>query len=269
MKKNSHYLNLAKKTRLNIIHTARRVGGVHFGGCFSVVEILISYYSQIVNQETKFKDFIKNNTLVLSKGHCGLAVYSLLEAINAISKESFNSYCMEGGDYMGHIKEDLDLGIGWSTGSLGHGLSASMGIAHSEKLKNKTHHVTCILGDGEMNEGSVWEALIHLGNYENLNLTVLLDNNQFISLGRTSDIRPIEPIEKKIRGFNVRYIEVDGHDVSSLINSINLSRIELTPCFINCKTIKGKGLSISEGVSEWHAKRASEEQLDAMEKELK
>ncbi len=263
------YDSIARQTRLNIIKTARSVGSVHFGGSFSVTEILVAYYAPVIAKKLSFKDFIDRNTLVLSKGHCGLAVYALLNAIGIVPDEKLATYCKDGGAFMGHIKRDPSLGIGWSTGSLGHGLSISMGLAGALRFAGKSGRVTCILGDGEMHEGSNWEALLHLSHDDKFPLTIILDNNKFLSLGATQDIRPIEPIEAKIKDFSIQCASVDGHNVEALRQIIDKMEAVNQAFFINANTLKGKGISFTEGVTEWHAKRASEQDLQRMEAELK
>jgi transketolase len=259
---------IARQTRLNIVKAARSVGSVHFGGCFSVTEILAAYYSPVINKEMTFAQFIKNNTLVLSKGHCGLAVYALLNAIGAVSNKQMAAYCKDDGAFMGHIRRNAALGIGWSTGSLGHGLSISLGLSGALKYAGKTGRVTCVLGDGEMNEGSNWEALLHLSHDDSFPLTIVLDNNKFCSLGATQDIRPLEPIQAKISDFGIPCVSVDGHDVQALRRAMDEGERANRTLFINANTLKGKGISFTEGVSAWHAKRPSEEELQRMETEL-
>lgn len=259
----------ARQTRLNIIKTARSVGSVHFGGSFSVTEVLVAYYWPVITKQMTFPQFIERNTLVLSKGHCGLAVYALLNAIGVVSDEKLATYCKDGGAFMGHIKRDMSLGIGWSTGSLGHGLSVSLGLAGAMKFNGCSGRVTCILGDGEMHEGSNWESLLHLSHDDQFPLTIILDNNKFLSLGATQDIRPIEPIQAKITNFGIHCVSVDGHDVDALRQTLTNAEQSPHATFINANTLKGYGISFTAGVTEWHAKRASETDLQRMEAELK
>lgn len=261
-------MSIAQKARLNVVKTAREASSVHFGGCFSVIEILAAYYAPVIENKISFKEFIAHNTLILSKGHCGLAVYSLLAAIDVVSAEALASYCKDGGAFMGHIKQDAALGIGWSTGSLGHGFSISLGLAGALRFMGTKGRIVCILGDGEMHEGSNWEALLHLSHDDNFPLTVILDNNQFLSLGRTQDIRPLEPIQKKIEDFGIACVSVNGHDIAAVEQAMRRGEESGKALFINANTLKGKGISFTEGVSEWHAKRASEAELQRMEAEL-
>ena len=137
--------DIARKTRLNVVKTARGAGSVHFGGCFSVAEILVAYYRPVIEKKLSFPQFIERNTLVLSKGHCGLAVYALLNAIGVVSDNRLGTYCADGGAFMGHIKRDMSLGIGWSTGSLGHGLSISLGLASALRHAGKPGRVLSCL----------------------------------------------------------------------------------------------------------------------------
>jgi transketolase len=128
--------------------------------------------------------------------------------------------------------------------------------------------ITCILGDGEMHEGSNWEALLHLSYDDDFPLTMILDNNQFLSLGRTQEIRPIEPVQQKIEAFGIKCASVDGHDEQAVERAMQQAAASGRAFFINANTLKGKGISFTEGVTEWHAKRASEEDLKRMEAEL-
>ena len=259
---------ISRLTRLNIVKTARSVGSVHFGGSFSVVEILEAHFSDVIDGHKNFDDFISENTLILSKGHCGLAVYSMLTAMKIIPEDNLATYCKDDGLFIGHIKKNEHLGIGWSTGSLGHGLSVAMGIASAHRHKGSNHRVICILGDGEMHEGSNWEALLHLSHDDNLPLTIILDNNQFLSLDRTQNVRPLEPIHQKIEAFNLNVMSLNGHDVSALKSAMNDARKTKCATFMNANTLKGYGVSLTAGVVEWHAKRASEAELHMMEREL-
>jgi len=261
-------MTITQKARLNVVRTAREASSVHFGGCFSVMEILAAYYGPVIRNEIAFKEFIARDTLILSKGHCGLAVYSLLAGIGIVSSETLASYCKDGGAFMGHIKQDPALGIGWSTGSLGHGLSISLGLAGALRFMGAKGRIVCILGDGEMHEGSNWEALLHLSHDDHFPLTIILDNNQFLSLGRTQDIRPLEPIHKKIEDFGIACVTVDGHDIAAVEQAMRQGEQSGRALFINANTLKGKGISFTEGVPEWHAKRASEAELQRMEAEL-
>jgi transketolase len=261
-------MTIADKTRLNIVRTARDVGSVHFGGTFSVVEILEAFYAPIVENRQSFQEFVADNLLILSKGHCGLAVYSMLAVLKVISQEQLSSYCKEGGKFIGHIKKDDHLGIGWSTGSLGHGLSISMGIATAYRKLKINRRVLCILGDGEMHEGANWEALLHLSHDSDLPLTIILDNNKFLSLGRTQDIRPLEPVQSKIECFHVPCVSIDGQNSKSVSIALEQGKLSGRAFFINANTMKGHGVSFTRGESKWHAKRATDEELLLMEAEL-
>ena len=261
-------MSLADKTRLNIVRTAREVGSVHFGGTFSVVEILEAFYAPIVERRQTFPEFVAENLLILSKGHCGLAVYAMLAELNVISQEQLSSYCKEGGKFIGHIKKDDILGIGWSTGSLGHGLSVSMGIAAGYRKLGINRRILCIMGDGEMHEGSNWEALLHLSHDSDLSLTIVLDNNKFLSLGRTQDIRPLEPVQNKIECFQIPCVSIDGQNPISVSIALERGKSSGRTLFINANTMKGHGVSFTRGESKWHAKRATDEELLLMESEL-
>ncbi len=192
----------------------------------------------------------------------------MLVAAGALEANQLDGYCADGGALMGHIKRNDRLGIGWSTGSLGHGLSVAMGIATAYRDQRRQSRVTCILGDGEMHEGSIWEALLHLSHDDRLPLTIILDNNQFQALGRTQDIRPLEPVQAKIEAFGLRCVSVDGHDVAVLCDCLSEAASSPHATFVNANTLKGFGVSFTAGVARWHAKRATADELQRMEDEL-
>lgn len=247
--------NFSNAVRRKIVGVAEGVGSVHFGGCFSVVEMIAAYLEPVIRRKMSFDQFVKKNLLVMSKGHCGLTYYAALAECGVILQSELEGYCQDGGRFLGHIKRDLSLGAGWSTGSLGHGLSISMGYAAANQLVASDQLVTCILGDGEMNEGSNWEALIHLSMRQPCRLRIVLDNNGLLSLGPTDQIRKISPMEQKLNAFGVDNRVVDGHDFRELLASFDMQACDL-PRFIVANTVKGKGVSFMEANSEWHAKRA-------------
>ena len=254
--------------RKSITDTAEDVGSVHFGGCFSVAEILTAYLEPIIIKQIPAKKFFENNTLILSKGHCGLAYYSALSNCGVISKNELGAYCEDGGRFLGHIKRDTSIGVGWSTGSLGHGLSIAMGLAAAHANKDDDNMVTCVLGDGELHEGSNWEALLHLGMFPDINLRLIVDNNQMLSLGATASIRNLEPLEQKFRAFGLSPKSIDGNNLSEVRRAIKPEDSKSGIQVIIANTIKGKGISFMEGNSEWHAKRANADTLRMIREEL-
>lgn len=248
-------VGIERLIRRLILETSQRVGSVHFGGCFSVVEILVAYYWPVIQKQLTFPDFIDRNTLILSKGHCGLAVYSTLHALGVIDQADFESYCKPDGRFNGHIKRDDSLGIGWSTGSLGHGLSVGMGLSDGGHKR-----VTVILGDGELHEGQCWEAFMHLGMKTD-DLNVIVDNNRMLSLGTTQSIKPVEPLEAKFDAFGLRSETIDGHDVKQIEAYFNRHGPWDKQCVLIANTVKGKGVSFMEKKSEWHTRAVNEDEF--------
>lgn len=246
------------RSRINIIETVYRARGGHLGGSLSVVDILSSCYS--MKHEIPFE-------LILSKGHCMLAWLCVLHEIGYISKEALDSYYLDGSLFGGHPKKGVVEEITWATGSLGHGLSVCCGKAMARPDKK----YICILGDGETNEGSVWEGLMFLSQHKIKNVLVIIDNNKQESLDLTNNILSIEQMDKRLSGFKVRISRINGHDFDSLVSTIkeSLSGGLLVPSVIIADTVKGKGVSFMEGDPKWHHRKLNDDEKCLALTELK
>lgn len=239
------------RARSNILRVVHRAKGGHLGGSLSVVDILSAIYA--------FNDEF-NIEVILSKGHCLLAWICVLHELGEISKDELNNYYCEGSKFAGHPKRGSSKSISWGTGSLGHGLSVTCGKAMVRPEK----HYFCILGDGECNEGSVWEGLMFLAQRRLGNVTVIVDNNKQESLDKTCNILDIEDMEKRLSGFKLKVERVDGHDIDRLMqivgNRLN-SQDCADPMVIIADTVKGKGVSFMERVPMWHHRKLSDQEL--------
>mgnify|MGYP001623814708 FL=1 len=261
---------LAKEIRKDIFKTAYNGGSGHLGGAFSCVEILVSLYFSVLKYDKNNPLWKYRDKVIFSKGHGCLALYSVLNKIGYISKEQLNSYCKLNSNVGGEPKYmELD-GVEATTGSLGRGLSFSIGIAIANKLDKIDSKIYTILGDGECQEGTVWEAVMSAGHRRLDNLTVILDYNKLQAMGNIDEILNLGDIKKSWESFGFFVYEVDGHNIDKLIEVLkdNLNNKIEKPRLIIANTIKGKGISIMENQPIWHYRLPSEKELDIFLNEL-
>ena len=255
------YSNKAKKlsyqSRIDIVNAVKSARGGHLGGSLSVIDILSSIYC--FNEEYDFE-------LLLSKGHCVLAWLSILKQIGEITYVDFSKFYLDGSKFAGHPKRGSSKSITWSTGSLGHGLSISCGKALAKPQKK----YICIIGDGETNEGSIWEGLMFLSQHKLINLIVVIDNNKLESLDKTENILSIEDLDKRLSGFNFLNLRVDGHNHYELTNIFHefFQNKYNKPLVLTADTIKGKGVSFMENITMWHHRKLKDEEYNLAIQEL-
>jgi transketolase len=260
---------ISSKIRLKVLDVVYKTPGGHIGGSYSVTDILVSLYFNTMKHDPKRPEWSDRDYLILSKGHCCLALYSVLEEYGYFNEEYLQSYCHNGGLLGGHPKKGDAPGIEATTGSLGHGLSIGAGIALSHKIKGKSNRIFVVMGDGEMNEGSVWEALMFAPQQKLNNLTVIIDNNKLESLDLTNNILSIEPLEERLASFGWDVRRVDGHNHSELVKSLNNSKEGChKPIAIIADTVKGKGVSFMENIAMWHHRKIKPEEYEVALKEL-
>jgi len=203
--------------------------------------------------------FIKNNPksedrdrFILSKGHACLAYYAALCEIGFIKKDTLKTFEKDDSDLLGHPVRNVELGIEFSNGSLGMGLSLGIGVALSLKKKHKTNNVFVIMGDGECNEGSVWEALMAAPNFNLGNLNIIIDKNNFQQTGDNKTIMNLGNLKNKVESFGWNATEIDGHDINEIYNYFKSIENNNKPNALIANTIKGKGFSFSENNNTWH-----------------
>ena len=219
----------------------------HLGSSLSVLDILYVLYNSYITDFTK-ED---RNRLILSKGHSSLGFYVILNEFNLLN-EDINNFCKFDSNIGGHPSDKLK-GVEVSTGSLGHGLPVGIGMAMGYKIQNCTSQIYVVIGDGEMNEGSIWEALLLAPQHNLNNITCILDYN------RSNDrALKLDNIENKLKSFNWHCIEVDGHDHAQLNDALKFKHSN-KPTFIIANTVKGKGITFMENNPEWHHKIPNEE----------
>jgi transketolase len=260
----------ANKMKMEIAKILEKTYGSHIGGDYSVLDILNVLYFKIMNIDPKNPKMINRDKLILSKGHNSLALYSILAKRGFFEEDKLQSYCQNGSCFEGHVNYHGIPGIEVSTGSLGHGLAVGIGMALANKKENNPGRIFVIVGDGECNEGSVWEAAILASRLKLDNLIVIVDANGSQGLNYADYVYGnIKLIEMwKSFGFSVR--DINGHDYEELIKTFNQIAFEKDkPSLVYANTIKGKGISFMENKLEWHYKSPNKEQLKIIEEELK
>ena len=244
----------AKNLRKNILKMSLSAGSAssHFGGALSCVDIVAVLFQNLINYNINNYREITRDRFILSKGHACMSLYSVLKEIGIISEEEMLTFEKSNSFLLGHPVKNLEKGIELSTGSLGMGLSMSMGIALGLKKNQINSKVYVIIGDGECNEGSIWEVALSAPKFNLDNFCVILDRNNFQQTGSGKDILDLNPIKEKWKSFNWDVLEIDGHNYLEIYNS--LIKTCKKPKIIIANTIKGKGFSFSENNNDWHHK---------------
>ena len=225
----------------------------HFGGALSIVEIISTLFAHQLNIKKDDPEWLERDRFILSKGHACLAYYAALSEIGYLSEEDLKTFEKDGSILSGHPVKSPKHGIEFSTGSLGIGLSIGLGLALGAKKKKKTNKVYVIIGDGECNEGSIWESALAAPNLKLDNLVVIIDKNNFQQTGSTENIMNTNKLKDKWVSFGWSVREVNGHDVNELLNYFSsLKDNSNTPHLLIANTIKGKGFSFSENNNDWH-----------------
>lgn len=255
--------NIRKKA-LEIIHNTR---SSHIASVFSVADIVAVLYADILKFNNKNPKWEKRDRLILSKGHAGLAVYIALCESGFFSEKVLNSYCKNGSYLQGHISNKNVPGVEVSSGSLGHGICIASGMALAAKMDNKKHRIFTITGDGECDEGSVWETALFANHYELNNLTVIVDHNKMQSLDFCENTLKLGNLCKKWEAFGWKVFEVNGHDHAELKKILKKQDKKKPTCII-AHTIKGKGVSFMENNILWHYRDPQDEYYLKAKEEL-
>lgn len=262
--------NIAKEVRRSIIEQVYNAQSGHPGGSLSCADILTVLYFNQMNINPKEPNSEGRDRLVLSKGHCSPALYATLARKGYFDKELLLDFRKIGSNLQGHPDMNKVPGVDMSSGSLGQGLSVANGMALNSKLEESGYRVYCILGDGEIEEGQVWEAAMTASKYKLDNLCVIVDNNNLQIDGTIEDVKGLENIEEKFESFGFNVITVNGNNVSDLITAFDKAKMTKgKPTAIVAITTKGKGVSFMEDKAEWHGKAPNEEQYNVAMEELK
>jgi len=256
--------------RKRIITLSKISGAGHIASSLSSVDILNALYNGgILRIDSKIPDWCDRDRFILSKGHATLALYNILVDAGFISQESLNTFCQKGSIFGGHTTSSVS-GVECNTGSLGHGLPFAIGSALNARLQ-KIDYLTFVLsGDGECQEGSIWEAAMFISHYKLNNLIWIIDKNNIQLSGHVNEVISLDPIDKKLEmfGFDVKII--NGHNYNELINSLKIDRNNLPakPLAIIAKTIKGKGVKLMEDVPEWHGRKPNADDYSIIYEQL-
>lgn len=260
----------AMEIRLTGLEMVRNARSGHIGGAFSLSEIMSVLYFDKMNIDPERPDWEDRDRFVLSKGHATVALYPTLALRGFFPTEDLNMFRKLEGNMSGHAEMRHVRGVDMSTGSLGQGFSAALGMALGGKLAGKDYYCYAILGDGEIQEGQIWEACMSADKYKLDHLIAILDSNKVQLDGTVKEIMDTGDLKNKFESFGFYVQSIDGHDVEQIADAIDNARNNRgKPSMIIGDTIKGKGISFMEGKSEWHGKTPNDVQFDAAFKELK
>ena len=258
MKKNIKLKNFSLKIRNSIVEYGYSSKCSHLGSNFSIVDILSVLYCKFLKPG--------KNSFILSKGHACLALYCVLKEKRFINEKTLKSFGKDNSILMSHTTHKIK-GIELSTGSLGHGLPVASGIALANKIKNKNYKTFVLLSDGELDEGSNWEALLFSSHQKLKNLIVIVDYNKIQSMDTIKNTINLEPLSKKFQSFGFKTIKIDGHNFSQIIKAIKTKTSK--PLVVIANTIKGKGIKFMENSVLWHYKPLDKEHYSKAKNILK
>lgn len=245
--------NIATEVRKNILYQIYNAKSGHPGGALSCTDILVSIYFNLINEGDK---------VILSKGHASAALYAVLAEKGFFEKEELGTFRKLNSRLQGHPSLHKAPGIDAPSGSLGQGLSIANGIALSFKMDKKDNHVYCIIGDGEAQEGQIWEAAMTASHYKLNNVIAFLDHNKLQIDGKNDDVMAISPVKEKFESFGWYVQEVNGHNINEIIKVVEEAKKQDKPIMIIADTKKGFGVSFMEDKAEWHGKAPNEEQYN-------
>ena len=260
---------VAKRLRRDIVTMIARAGSGHPGGSLSAVEIVVTLFWKILRHKPADPAWKDRDRFILSKGHAAPVLYAALAECGYFPRSELATLRQIDSHLQGHADRTSTPGVEMSSGSLGQGLSFSVGAALAGRLDSRTYRIYALLSDGECDEGQTWEAAMSAAMFKVDNLTAIVDNNGIQLSGFNRDIMNLDPLPKKWEAFGWRVIEVDGHDINQLLDAIKKAPgIKGRPTVIIAHTIKGKGVSFMENNVDFHGKAPNAEQLEKALKEL-
>jgi transketolase len=255
-------VKLAKEVRKQSLKMVVKSKASHIGSAFSMIDIIAVLYSGVLNYTLDDLENPNRDIFILSKGHACVSLYALLGLKDFFEMSELDTYGQNNSDFMNHISHKVP-GVEFSTGSLGHGLPFATGKALGAKIKRSGNKVYVLTGDGELDEGSNWEALLFAAHHKLDNLIIIVDYNNLQSLTTVAETLNIEPLKDKFLAFGCEVLEVEGHDHVELARVFNMAQtVEKKPVVIIAKTIKGKGVSYMENKVKWHYSTPNEIELE-------
>ena len=265
----SYLKERAREMRIEILKMLEKSGSGHTGGSLSAADIVAALYFYKMKHRPDNPDWDGRDRFILSKGHAAPLLYTTLALTGYFDKSLLDSLRRVGCPLQGHPSSKMLNGVEISTGSLGQGLSIANGIAMGLRLDKNPSRVYCLLGDGETQEGQVWEAAMSASHYRLDNLCAFVDLNGLQIDGRCCDVMNIEPVGDKWRAFGWHTLSIDGHDMQEIVDALDeAEKVKGKPCMILAKTVKGKGVSFFEGKAEYHGVTPTKEELELAIKEL-
>ena len=260
----------AKEIRKDIITEVYYAKSGHPGGSLSIADIMAVLYFDELRINEKDPKWEDRDRLILSKGHCSPALYAALAERGFFKKEELKTFRKLGSKLQGHPDLNKVPGVDMTSGSLGQGLSVANGIAIAGKMDNKDYRVYVIVGDGEIEEGQIWEAAMTSSKYKLDNLCLIIDNNNLQIDGTIEEVKSSYPIDKKFESFGFNVLQIDGNNIEEILRAFYIAKnTKHKPTCIIAKTVKGKGISFMENKAEWHGKAPSEEEYNQAMEELK
>ena len=266
----SHFVTTALAARLrgHALRMTNRARASHIGSCLSMADILAVLYGSAMRTDPARPDWAMRDRLVVSKGHAAAIVYAVLAERGFISIAELETYAANGSRLAGHVTKTVP-GVELSTGSLGHGLPVAAGMALAAKRAGSDWRAFCILSDGELDEGSNWEAIQFAQHARLDQLVAIVDYNKIQSFGSVAEVSELHPLADKFRAFNWGVHEIDGHDHGALLTALTAPPVLPTrPTVVICHTVKGKGVSFMEDKLAWHYKNPDDDQVLAALAEL-
>ena len=259
--------NEARILGLTMVHDA---ASGHPGGSMSCMDLVTALYFNVMHVDTQNPQDPDRDRFVMSKGHCSPALYPVLALRGFFPVDDLHMFRRIDGHMSGHVEMHHVRGVDMSTGSLGQGVSASVGMALGGKLNHKDYRVYAVMGDGELDEGQGWEAFMSAAKYKLDNLCVIVDVNGLQIDGATKDVMPLEPLDQKFAAFGFHVITINGHDFDQILSAYQeAAATKGQPTVILAKTVKGKGISFMENDAGWHGKAPNDQQLEQAVSELK
>ena len=260
---------IAAKARLLAVDAIHTASSGHPGGSLSCMDALTALYFNEMNVDAKNPQWADRDRFVLSKGHCAPALYSILALKGFFPVEDMKLLRSIKAHLSGHPDMRHVPGVDMSTGSLGQGLSCAVGMAMTAKHMKKDFRTYAICGDGEINEGQIWEAAMAAAKWDLDNLCAFIDVNRLQIDGETKDVMPTEPLDKKFEAFNWHVIKINGHCMEQILAALKEAReVKGKPTAIIMETVKGKGVSFMENLAGWHGKAPNDEQFETAKAEL-
>jgi transketolase len=242
----------AKEIRQEIVIMITRAASGHVGGSLSAVELVVSCYYHLMKHNAQQQDWSERDRFIMGKGHAAPVIYAVLADCGYFPKDDLLTFRRPGSHLQGHPYALKTPGIEASTGTLGLSLSTTCGMALSAKLKGEKQNYFCLCGDGEIQEGQVWEAAMFANKYKLNNIIAFIDRNYMQSDGYSEDVMPMDPLEPKWEAFGWEVFSIDGHDFEQIINTVEKAILSEKPVMIVARTIKGKGVSFMENDNLWH-----------------